>query len=253
MTYIGQTQLQRDLDNLKAALTGQPAEEAFVSAVSPGTIEHWLRNDYYKDDEEYLFAIADAMRVEYEAIANAGFVLQIDDPDLADGWQMNPDMDIAAYRKYAELRIEALNHGLRNIDPSRVRLHVCWGSYHGPHKYDIEMADIIDIVLKTRAQGFAIEAANPRHAHDWQAWQDAKLPDGIVLIPGVVGHDSDFIEAPELVADRIEKYAAHRRARKRDRGHGLRPRPARGAPTDRLGQVRFAGGGRPHRSARLWT
>ena len=223
LTYAGRPQLQRDLDNLQAALdrvgigeSSSPSSPAgsgpgggvFMSAVSPGTIEHWLRNDYYKDEEEYLYAIADAMRVEYEAIVSAGYVLQIDDPDLADAWQMHPEMDLAAYRKHAELRIEALNHGLRNIDPSRVRLHVCWGSYHGPHKYDIEMRDIIDIVLKTRAQGFAVEASNPRHAHDWQAWQDATLPDGIVLIPGVVGHDSDFIEHPELVADRIEKYAS---------------------------------------------
>jgi 5-methyltetrahydropteroyltriglutamate--homocysteine methyltransferase len=207
LTYTGQAQLQRDIDNLRAALLGVTVEEAFMSAVSPGTIEHWLRNEYYKDDEEYVYAIADAMRVEYEAIVDAGFVLQIDDPDLADAWQMHPEMDVPAYRKHAALRIEALNHGLRNIDPSRVRLHVCWGSYHGPHKYDIEMRDIIDIVLQTRAQGFAIEAANPRHAHDWQAWQDARLPDGLLLIPGVVGHDTDFIEAPELVADRIERYA----------------------------------------------
>jgi 5-methyltetrahydropteroyltriglutamate--homocysteine methyltransferase len=208
LTYVGQAVLQADLDNLKSALQGAIAAEAFMSAVSPGTIEHWLRNDYYKSDEEYVYAIADAMRVEYEAIVNAGFVLQIDDPDLADAWQMHPELDVPQYRKHAQLRIEALNHALRNIAPDRVRLHVCWGSYHGPHKYDIDMRDIIDVVLMTRAQGFAVEAANPRHAHDWAAWQDVKLPDGIVLISGVVGHDSDFIETPELVADRIERYAA---------------------------------------------
>jgi 5-methyltetrahydropteroyltriglutamate--homocysteine methyltransferase len=208
LTYVGQAVVQRDLDNLSAALVGAPVQEAFMSAVSPGTIEHWLRNDYYKTQEEYLYAIADAMRVEYEAIVGAGFVLQIDDPDLADAWQMHPEMDVHTYRKHAELRIEALNHGLRNIPPEMVRLHVCWGSYHGPHKFDIEMRDIIDIVLKTRCQGFAVEAANPRHAHDWRAWQEVGLPDGKVLIPGVVGHDSDFIESPELVAERIERYAA---------------------------------------------
>jgi 5-methyltetrahydropteroyltriglutamate--homocysteine methyltransferase len=207
LTYTGQEFLQRDLDNFKAALSATPALEGFVSAVSPGTIEHWLHNQYYKSDEEYLYAIADAMRVEYEAIANAGFVVQIDDPDLADGWQIHPEMDVPAYRKYAELRIEALNHGLRNIAPDQVRLHVCWGSYHGPHKYDIEMSNVIDIVLKTRAQAFAVEASNARHAHDWAAWQDARIPDGTIVIPGVVGHDSDFIEHPQLVADRIERYA----------------------------------------------
>jgi 5-methyltetrahydropteroyltriglutamate--homocysteine methyltransferase len=240
LTYVGGEVLQADLDNLKRALAtleapsspredpGAPGPqdrplrpfsggmgvspisngEAFMSAVSPGTIEHWLRNDYYKTDEEYLYAIAEAMRVEYEAIVDAGFVLQIDDPDLADAWQIHPELDVPQYRKHARLRIEALNHALRNIAPDRVRLHVCWGSYHGPHKYDIEMRDVIDIVLLTRAQGFAVEAANPRHAPDWRAWQETKLPDGIVLIPGVVGHDSDFIEHPELVAERIEKYAA---------------------------------------------
>jgi 5-methyltetrahydropteroyltriglutamate--homocysteine methyltransferase len=208
LTYVGQEVLQADLDNLTASLQGASAAEGFMSAVSPGTIEHWLRNDYYKSDEEYLYAIADAMRVEYEAIVNAGFVLQIDDPDLADAWQMHPEMDVPQYQKHAQLRIEALNHALRNIAPDRVRLHVCWGSYHGPHKYDIDMRSIIDVVLMTRAQGFAVEAANPRHAMDWRAWQDRKLPEDIVLIPGFVGHASDFIETPELVADGIEKYAS---------------------------------------------
>ena len=207
LAYIGQQFLQRDIDNLKAALEASPAEEAFMSAVSPGTIEHWLQNGYYKTAEEYLYGIAEAMRVEYEAIAEAGFVVQIDDPDIADAWQIHPEVDAAQYRKHAQVRIEALNHALRNVTRDRVRLHVCWGSYHGPHKYDIEMREIIDIVLLTRAQGFAVEAANPRHAMDHRAWQDAKLPDDIVIIPGVVGHDSDFIETPELVADRIETYA----------------------------------------------
>jgi 5-methyltetrahydropteroyltriglutamate--homocysteine methyltransferase len=205
--YIGQEVLRRDIDNLTAAMKDSGAEEGFVSAVSPGTIEHWLQNAYYKTEEEYLYAIAEAMRVEYEAIAEAGFVVQIDDPDLADAWQIHAEMDVPQYRKYAQLRIEALNHALRNIAPDRVRLHVCWGSYHGPHKYDIAMRDIIDIVLMTRAQGFAVEAANPRHAMDHLAWQEARLPDGIVMIPGVVGHASDFIETPELVAHQIETYA----------------------------------------------
>jgi 5-methyltetrahydropteroyltriglutamate--homocysteine methyltransferase len=207
LTYVGQEYLQRDIDNLTAALAATPATEGFMSAVSPGTIEHWLQNQYYKSAEEYLLGIAEAMRVEYEAIAEAGFVVQIDDPDIADAWQIHAEMDVAQYRKHAQLRIEALNHALRNVPPDRVRLHVCWGSYHGPHKYDIEMCDIIDIVLMTRAQGFAVEAANPRHAMDYRAWQDVSVPDGIVMIPGVVGHDSDFIETPELVADRLETYA----------------------------------------------
>ena len=207
LSYIGQAVLRRDIHNLTAAMKDSGAEEGFVSAVSPGTIEHWLKNGYYKTVEEYLYAIAEAMRVEYEAIAEAGFVVQIDDPDLADAWQIHAEMDVPQYRKHAQLRIEALNHALRNVAPDRVRLHVCWGSYHGPHKYDIAMRDIIDIVLMTRAQGFAVEAANPRHAMDHLAWQEARLPDGIVMIPGVVGHASDFIETPELVAHQIETYA----------------------------------------------
>ena len=207
LSYVGQEVLRRDIDNLTAAMKDSGAEEGFVSAVSPGTIEHWLQNGYYKTAEEYLYAIAEAMRVEYEAIAEAGFVVQIDDPDLADAWQIHAEMDVPQYRKHAQLRIEALNHALRNVAPDRVRLHVCWGSYHGPHKYDIAMRDIIDIVLMTRAQGFAVEAANPRHAMDHLAWQEARLPDGIVMIPGVVGHASDFIETPELVAHQIETYA----------------------------------------------
>jgi 5-methyltetrahydropteroyltriglutamate--homocysteine methyltransferase len=183
------------------------AEETFLPAVAPGTIEHWLWNEYYPSDEAYLYAIADAMHEEYQAIVDAGFLLQIDDPDLADAWQIHSAMDVPEYRKFAELRIDALNHALRDISPARVRLHVCWGSYHGPHKYDIPLRDIIDLVLKVRAEGYSLEAANPCHEHEWKVWEDVKLPEGKVLIPGVVGHASDFIEHPELVAERLIKYA----------------------------------------------
>ncbi|HLF79772.1 MAG TPA: cobalamin-independent methionine synthase II family protein [Dehalococcoidia bacterium] len=212
LTYVGQAALATDIANLKAALEGlnagrQPVEEAFLSAVSPGTIDHWMTNEHYASEDEFLLAIADAMRVEYEGIVNAGFVLQIDDPGIADAWQLHPEMDVPSYRKYAERHIEALNHALRNIDPSRVRLHVCWGSYHGPHKYDIELKDLVDIVLRTRADGLSIEAANPRHEHEWRVWKDTKLPEGKVLIPGVVGHASDIVEHPRLVADRIIRFA----------------------------------------------
>ena len=182
-------------------------EETFLPSVAPGTIEHWLRNEYYSSDEEYLFALADAVREEYKAIVDAGFLLQIDDPDLGDAWQIHSDMTVPEYRKFAELRIEALNHALRDIPPERVRLHVCWGSYHGPHLFDIPLRDIIDLILKVRAEGYSIEASNPRHDHEWRMWEDVKLPEGKVLIPGVVGHSSDFIEHPELVAERLIKYA----------------------------------------------
>jgi len=207
LNYVGQEALQLDLDNFKAALAGVKAEEGFLPANTPGTIEHWLRNEYYKSDEEFLFAIADAMHAEYKAIADAGLILQIDDPDLPDGWQMFPDMSVAEYRKYADLRVEALNHALRDIPPDRVRLHVCWGSFHGPHKYDIPLRDIIDIIFKVRADGVSIEASNPRHEHEWRVFEDVKLPAGKVLIPGVIGHASDFIEHPELVCQRLVRYA----------------------------------------------
>jgi 5-methyltetrahydropteroyltriglutamate--homocysteine methyltransferase len=207
LTYIGHAAVQADIEHFKAALAGVTVAEAFLPAIAPGTIEHWLRNRYYSSDEAYLYAIADAMREEYRAIVEAGFLLQIDDPDLPDAWQIHPQMSVPEYRKFAELRVEALNHALRGISPARVRLHVCWGSYHGPHKYDIPLKDIVDLILKVRAEGYSIEASNPRHEHEWRVWEDVKLPEGKVLIPGVVGHATDFIEHPELVAERLVKYA----------------------------------------------
>jgi len=182
-------------------------EEAFLPAVAPGTIEHWLRNEYYPSDEAHLYAIADAVHEEYEAIVEAGFVLQIDDPDLADAWQIHPKMSVPEYRRFAELRLDALNHALRTIPPDRVRFHMCWGSYHGPHRYDIPLRDIVDLVLKVRAGAYSIEASNPCHQHEWRVWEDVKLPPGKILVPGVVGHYSDFIEHPELVAERLVTYA----------------------------------------------
>ena len=205
--YIGQSAVQADVSNLRTALEGAKVEEAFLPAVAPGTIEHWLKNEYYSNDDAYLSAIADAMHEEYRAIADRGMILQIDDPDLADAWQIHPEMDVPAYRKFAALRVEALNHALRGIPPERVRLHMCWGSYHGPHKYDIALRDILDLILAVNAECYSIEASNPRHEHEWQVWEDHKLPDGKSLMPGVVGHASDFIEHPELIAERLVRYA----------------------------------------------
>jgi len=207
LRYIGHEAVQTDIANLRAALEGVEAAEAFMTAVAPGTIEHWLANDYYPTDEAYLYAIADAMHEEYKAIVDAGFVLQIDDPDLPDGWQVYYDLSVEEYRKFAELRIEALNHALRDLPEERVRLHVCWGSYHGPHKHDIPLRAIVDLVLKVRAGAYSIEAGNPRHEHEWQVWEEVKLPEGKLLIPGVVSHCSDFIEHPELVAQRLVRFA----------------------------------------------
>jgi len=207
LTYVGHEALAEDLENFAAALQGMSVPEAFLSANTPGTIEHWLRNAYYPNDEAFLCAIADAMREEYTRIVGAGFLLQIDDPDLPDGWQMYPEMSVAEYRRYAALRVEALNHALRDIPKERVRLHVCWGSFHGPHEHDIPLRDIIDIIFTVRASAFSIEASNPRHAHEWRVFEDVALPEGAVLIPGVVGHCTDFIEHPELVAERLVRYA----------------------------------------------
>jgi 5-methyltetrahydropteroyltriglutamate--homocysteine methyltransferase len=207
LKYVGHDEVKADIENLKAALQGKQFEEAFLPAIAPGTMEHWMKNEYYPTEEAYLFAIADAMHEEYKAIVDAGFVLQIDDPDLADAWQMFPQMGVAAYRKYQEMRIDALNHGLRDLPIDRVRFHMCWGSYHGPHKYDIPLKDIVDIMLKVRAGAYSIEASNPCHEHEWRVWEDVKLPDGKILIPGVVGHYSDFIEHPQAIADRLVRYA----------------------------------------------
>jgi 5-methyltetrahydropteroyltriglutamate--homocysteine methyltransferase len=207
LRYIGHEAVQTDIANLRAALQGVEVTEAFLTAVAPGTIEHWLANAYYPTDEAYLYAIADAMHAEYRAIVDAGFVLQIDDPDLPDAWQIHADLSVEEYRRFAELRIDALNHALRDLPEDRVRLHICWGSYHGPHKHDIPLRAIVDLVLKVRAGAYSIEAANPRHEHEWQVWDEVKLPDGKILIPGVVSHCSDFIEHPELVAQRLLRFA----------------------------------------------
>jgi len=207
LKYVGHDSLTAEIADFKAALQGQNYEEAFLPAIAPGTIEHWMKNDYYPNDEAYLAAIADAMHEEYRAIVDAGFLLQIDDPDLPDGWQFMSKMTVPEYRKYAELRVEALNHGLRDIPPDRVRFHTCWGSYHGPHKYDIPLRDIIDLILKVKANTISIEAANPRHEHEWRVWEEVKLPAGKVLVPGVVGHATDIVEHPQAIADRLVRYA----------------------------------------------
>ena len=207
LKYVGHAEVKSDIENLNAALQGQHVEEAFLPAIAPGTMEHWMKNEYYPTDEAYLFAIAEAMHEEYKGIVDAGFILQIDDPDLADAWQMFPQMSVAEYRKYQEMRIDALNHGLRGLPEDRVRFHMCWGSYHGPHKYDIPLREIADLVLKVRAQAYSIEASNPCHEHEWRVWTEVKLPEGKILIPGVTGHYSDFIEHPQAIADRLVRYA----------------------------------------------
>jgi 5-methyltetrahydropteroyltriglutamate--homocysteine methyltransferase len=206
LTYIGQANVQNDITNLLNATRGLDVEP-YLPAIAPGTVEHWLWNEYYNSDEEFLFAIADALHEEYKAITDAGILLQIDDPDLPDGWQMYPEMSVADYRKYADLRVEAINRALTGIPQDRVRLHVCWGSGHGPHRNDIPLKDIVDIVLKVKADCYSVEAGNPMHEFEWRVWEDVDLPQGKSLMPGVVSHVTNVIEHPGTVADRLIRYA----------------------------------------------
>ena len=207
ISYVGNADVQADIDNFRAGLEGTTPPEIYLPAITPGTVEHWLRNEHYASQEEFLYAVADALAIEYKIIVDAGFLLQIDDPDLPDAWQIHPDMDVPAYRKFAQLRVDALNHALRDIPEESIRFHTCWGSYHGPHMFDIPLADIADIILNVKAAGYSIEASNPRHDHEWVVWKDVDWPDGKALIPGVIGHACDFIEHPDLVAQRLVRYA----------------------------------------------
>jgi 5-methyltetrahydropteroyltriglutamate--homocysteine methyltransferase len=199
---------QTDADNLKAALSAVKAAGGFMSAASPGVVSLFFRNDYYKDFETYIYAIADAMRHEYETVAKAGFVLQIDCPDLGMGRHIQyADLSLPEFRKRATLHVEALNHAVADIPSEQLRMHVCWGNYEGPHHRDVPLADIIDIVFKAKPCAISFEAANPRHAHEWTLFERVKLPDGKVLIPGVIESKANFIEHPELIAQRIGHYA----------------------------------------------
>jgi 5-methyltetrahydropteroyltriglutamate--homocysteine methyltransferase len=197
-----------DIDNLKAALNGLDVAGAFLSAASPGVISLFFRNDHYASQEAYLFAIAEAMRAEYEAIAAAGVTLQIDCPDLAMGRHIQyADLSVAEFRKRARLHVEALNHALAAIPPERVRMHLCWGNYEGPHHRDVPLAAIIDIAFAARPATISFEAANPRHAHEWTLFEQVKLPEGKIIIPGVIESKSNFIEHPDLIVQRIARYA----------------------------------------------
>jgi 5-methyltetrahydropteroyltriglutamate--homocysteine methyltransferase len=207
ITYKGHALLKRDIDNLKAALNGVAVEEVFMPAIPPSNIEDWQKNAYYKSQEEYIFAIADAMREEYKTIVDSGFLVQIDDPRLVTYYILHPEASIADCRKWAEVRVEALNHALRDIPPEKIRFHTCYGINMGPRIHDMELKDIVDIILKIRAGAYSFEAANPRHEHEWKVWKNIKLPDGKILIPGVISHSTILVEHPELVAERIVRYA----------------------------------------------
>jgi 5-methyltetrahydropteroyltriglutamate--homocysteine methyltransferase len=199
---------QADVDNLKAAVAAVAADDVFVSAASPGVISLFFRDDHYGSHEAYLFAIADAMRHEYETVARAGFVLQLDCPDLAMGRHIQfAALGLEEFRKMARLHLAALDHAVAGIPPEQLRMHLCWGNYEGPHHYDVPLADLLDLVFAARPQAVSFEAANPRHAHEWKVFERVKVPPGKIIIPGVLDSTTNFIEHPELVAERIARYA----------------------------------------------
>ena len=207
LTYKGQDAINADIAHLKAALAVAGVEEGFMTAVAPASCAR-IGNNYYKTDEEFLYACAEAMREEYRAIVDAGIVLQFDDPCVAEGWdQVNPEPTVAEYQKLATTWIEALNHAIKGLPPDRLRFHLCWGSWHGPHTTDIPMRDIVEVMLRANVGAYSFEAGNVRHEHEWKVWRDVKLPDDKIILPGVVSHATNVVEHPELVADRILRFA----------------------------------------------
>jgi len=207
LTYTGHEAIAADIARFKAALAAVGVEEGFMTAIAPASASR-IGNMYYKTEEELLYACADAMREEYKAILNAGLVLQLDDPAIAENWdQINPEPTVEDYKKFTMVRVEALNYAIRGLPQERIRFHLCWGSWHGPHTTDIAMRDIVEIMLAINVQAYSFEAGNVRHEHEWKVWQDIKLPDGKLILPGVVSHATNVVEHPELVADRILRFA----------------------------------------------
>jgi 5-methyltetrahydropteroyltriglutamate--homocysteine methyltransferase len=209
ISYKGQRAIQRDIANFKAALEGVQVEEAFLPLAAPASVEASVPNEYYPSDEAYVYALADALREEYLAVVNAGLLLQVDDAFIPYNYDrlLVQGVSMEEYRKHCEMRIDAANYALRGIPEDRVRYHICWGSWAGPHTSDVPLQDIVDLVLRINAQAYSVEAANPRHEYEWRVWQDVKLPDGKLLIPGVITHSTNVVEHPETVAQRIERYA----------------------------------------------
>jgi 5-methyltetrahydropteroyltriglutamate--homocysteine methyltransferase len=206
LTYIGHEAIKADIANLKAALAAAGVEEGFMTSVGPASCSR-IGNAYYKTDEEFVYACAEAMREEYKAILDAGLVLQFDDPAIAENWDLiNPEPTVEDYKKFTMVRVAALNHAIRGLPQERIRFHLCWGSWHGPHTTDIPMRNIIDVMLAIDAQAYSFEAGNVRHEHEWKVWQDVKLPDGKIILPGVVSHATNVVEHSELVAERIRRF-----------------------------------------------
>jgi 5-methyltetrahydropteroyltriglutamate--homocysteine methyltransferase len=206
--YTGEAALKRELDLLRSSLGSHAAADAFITTTAPASVEVGRANEHYASEEEFVYALADALRVEYETIAKAGFLVQVDDAWLAALWdRIGVKMGLAAYKKYCMLRVEALNHALANIPEEQIRYHLCWGSWHGPHAHDIPLADLVDVMLAIKAQTYLFEAANARHEHEYTLWEEVDLPDGKILAPGVVTHSTPLIEHPELVSLRIRRFA----------------------------------------------
>ena len=207
LTYTGHEAIQADVQHLKAALAAAGVEEGFMTSIAPGSASR-IANRHYRTDEEFLFACADAMREEYRAIVDAGLILQLDDPAIAENWDMvNPEPTVEDYRRFSMVRVEALNHAIRGLPEDRIRFHLCWGSWHGPHTTDVPMRDIVDVMLAIKCGAYSFEAANVRHEHEWKVWQDVKLPDDKIILPGIVSHATNVVEHPELVAERIARFA----------------------------------------------
>ncbi len=207
VTYAGHEAIRADIAHFKAALAAAGVEEGFMSSVAPGSAAR-IGNRYYQTEEELVFACAEAMREEYKAIVEAGLVLQLDDPALAENWDMiNPEPSVEDYRKFSMVRVEALNHAIRGLPRDRIRFHLCWGSWHGPHTTDIAMRDIVEVMLAIDAGAYSFEAGNVRHEHEWRVWEEVKLPDDKLILPGIVSHATNVVEHPELVADRILRFA----------------------------------------------
>jgi 5-methyltetrahydropteroyltriglutamate--homocysteine methyltransferase len=207
ITYTGQAVLQREIESLKAAAGS--GTDLFLTSTAPASLEVYRSNEYYSKDEEFVFALADALREEYMAIVEAGIILQIDDAWLPALWdRVGIGMGLPAFKRWCRVRVEALNHALRGVPEDRVRYHLCWGSWHGPHAYDLELKHLVDLLLSVKAQAYLIEAANARHEHEYAVWETVPLPEGKILIPGVITHSTDIVEHPELVSQRIQRFAA---------------------------------------------
>jgi 5-methyltetrahydropteroyltriglutamate--homocysteine methyltransferase len=204
--YKGQDAIKADIANFKAALAASGVGEGFMTSVAPASLMRFA-NKHYKTEEEFLFACADAMREEYKAIVDAGLILQLDDPAIAENWDMiNPEPSVKDYQKFTMVRIEAINHAIKGLPEDRIRFHLCWGSWHGPHTTDIPMRDIVEVMLAVKCQAYSFEAGNVRHEHEWTVWEEVKLPDGKIILPGVVSHATNVVEHPELVAQRILRF-----------------------------------------------